>query len=80
MAIYIGLKLIESLDGSKVFEFFRSDGSRYGILRLDLATLECTLVESFDERCEEFAFPRACRALFKAASQGEIPDQLCYAA
>ena len=80
MAIYIGLEKLDENDGVRRYRFFKSNDETYGILAVNLATFEFTLLESVNERAEEFAYPRACRAIVKAAERGDIPDKLCWAA
>ena len=80
MAIYVGLKLEEQDEDLRVYSFFRSNGSPYGRLAVDIRTEEVVLLEALDDRAEWFAFPRACRALERSFRQGELPDELCFAA
>ena len=80
MAIYIGLSLIDEVDGVRRYRMERSDGTPYGVLGVDLRSMEFQLLESASEGCEHFAFPRACRAIVKAAERGDVPAQLSYSA
>ena len=80
MAIYIGLELKSEEGTLRIYSISRSNGMLYGILEVDMTTEEIRLIESLDDRCKEFAFPRACRAIQKALLQGELPGKLCYAA
>lgn len=80
MAIYVGLELLKEENAKKFFTFFGSDGTTYGVLSVEVDSLEFELVESRSKGGQSTAFPRACRALQKAAKKGSIPDRLCYAA
>ncbi|MCA9076690.1 MAG: hypothetical protein KDA93_16820 [Planctomycetaceae bacterium] len=79
MAIYIGISEIDEDSTTRFFEFHDADGESYGVLSVDLSSMECTLVESRHERCG-FAFPRACRAIEREAAKGAIPTELSYIA
>ena len=80
MAIYVGLELESQSGTTRIYSFFKSDGSRYGTLAVDTNTKEIVLLEAEDERARDIEFRRACRAIEKALGQGELPDKLCFAA
>jgi hypothetical protein len=80
MAIYVGLKLESRVGFTHTYSFFDSDSKLYGTLMVDTQTREIVLVHAEDDRANKFAFPRARRAIEKAISRGELPDELCYSA
>ena len=80
MAIYIGLKLERHDGDTRTYSFFRSDGSPYGRLAVDLNSGEIILIDSDNSAAETFAFPRACQAIKKRLSKGELPDEFSYSA
>ncbi len=80
MAIYIGLKIKEAVGETRTYSFFKSDGTPYGTLAVDTMTGEIVLLDAEDEHAEQFAFPRARRAIQQTLDRGDLPDELCYSA
>ena len=80
MAIYIGLELVDKNGSAHTYSFLSSDGKVYGTLMVDVDAKEVCLLESIDEHAEQFAYPRARRAIEKAMEKGALPDNLAYTA
>lgn len=77
MAIYIGIRQIDEDGECRFYEFHNAEGNSYGILGVELTSMEFTLIESHHERCG-FAYSRACRAIEREAARGHIPPELSY--
>lgn len=80
MAISVGLKLQSEFGSARTYCFFKSNGSSYGTLTVDLDSHDVRLLNAEDRNGEEFAFLRARRAVEKALSHGELPEELSLSA